>query len=374
MDIPRHLDRLSDDELIASLNRLVAQDNRLDAHVLAHLVEVEQRQLHLRAAFPSLFAYCTELLGFDEGAAYNRITVARLARRFPLVLEMLAAGRHHLAGLRVLGPHLTDQNHAELLEAAAGLTRRQIGELLAARFPRPDEPTRIRKRPTRHDPPAASRQRPLVDTSGHLDGRDAVTSGRADRCSRPACPPRRTPETSRPTTEPLSQDRYKVEFTASARLVDLLERVQALLRHRNPACDLPLVVEQAVELLEAKLLKERFGVGARARAAAGPSTDGPRKTTRHVPVEVRREVFARDGLRCAYIDPDTGRRCAERGVEMQHHRPFALGGDHSADNVSLYCRQHNRYAARQDFGERAIDAAIHKRRLQPSQLALAGLR
>jgi len=76
--------------------------------------------VHLREGYPSLFAYCRDALGTAEGEACNRIEVARTARRFPLVLDMLADGRLHLTAARLLAPHLTSDNHHEVLGAARG--------------------------------------------------------------------------------------------------------------------------------------------------------------------------------------------------------------------------------------------------------------
>jgi hypothetical protein len=66
------------------------------ASVVAHLAELDTRDVHLRQGYPSLFVYCRDAIGMSEGEAYNRIEVARTARRFPVVLEMLADGRLHL--------------------------------------------------------------------------------------------------------------------------------------------------------------------------------------------------------------------------------------------------------------------------------------
>ena len=51
-------------------------------------------------AIRSLFVYCRDALGMSEGEAYNRIEVARAARRFPVVLDMLSDGRVHLTAVR----------------------------------------------------------------------------------------------------------------------------------------------------------------------------------------------------------------------------------------------------------------------------------
>src|SRR6185369_9861614 len=136
-------------ELVAGLARLVQQNNSLTAQVLAHLVELDERRLHLELGFPSLFAYCVEGLGMSEGTAGRRVTAARVCRRFPEVFERIARGELHLCALCTLAPHLTQQNAVELFDASKGKTRRRIEELLAARFPRPDVRQQIRRLPVR---------------------------------------------------------------------------------------------------------------------------------------------------------------------------------------------------------------------------------
>jgi hypothetical protein len=342
---------LTDEQLVVSLRDLLGHNRQLTAAVVMHLAEVEARQLHLAAACSSLFDYCVRVLHLDEAAAYNRIQVARLVRRFPLVLDMLADGRLHLTGARLLGPHLTEGGHRELLEAAQHKSKRAIEELLAERHPKPDAPTVIRKLPT----PKERQASPQLALGG-----EPAREVRAPRPGRPRAPSsaRRASE----VTEPSAPDRYKVQFTASADLVAKIDEVKALLSHREPRCELVTVVELAVELLRAQLLKERFGVGARPRAKEAEPDIG-RVRTRHVPRSVRREVVQRDGLRCAYVDPKTGRRCAETTrLELQHHLPFAWGGQHEVSNTSMYCKSHNGYAAERDFGREHVRAAIEGRR------------
>ena len=71
---------------------------------------------------------------------------------------------------------------------------------------------------------------------------------------------------------------------------------------------------------------------------------------RTIAAAVRREVWLRDGGRCAYVD-DRGQRCLETScLEFHHQEPFALGGATTEDNLELRCRAHNALAAEQDFG------------------------
>jgi hypothetical protein len=79
-------------------------------------------------------------LGFSEGAAYNRIGVARAARHLPAILDALRSGAVHLAGLRVLVPHLDQEDHERLLAEATGKSKREIEEMAARLSPKAPVP------------------------------------------------------------------------------------------------------------------------------------------------------------------------------------------------------------------------------------------
>src|SRR5262245_36060752 len=87
------LQAVPDDELLRRLGELVSQSRRVEAELVAHIGEVDERRLFARFAFPSMFAYCTQALHLSEAEAYRRIRVARAARRFPVLFEMLRDGR-----------------------------------------------------------------------------------------------------------------------------------------------------------------------------------------------------------------------------------------------------------------------------------------
>ena len=68
---------LSDAQLLESLETLCGQGRVVLAGLLAHLVEVEERRLHLEAACPSLYQFCVRKLGMSEDEACRRIHAAR---------------------------------------------------------------------------------------------------------------------------------------------------------------------------------------------------------------------------------------------------------------------------------------------------------
>jgi len=326
---------LSNEELVATLDRLARCESRVTAVVVAHLAELDRRELHTVAGFRSLHEYCTGRLHLSDHEAYLRITAARMARAYPRILELLASGELHLTAVKFLAPCLVrSENPHELIEAARHKTSKQVALLVAQVAPKPDVRDSVRKLPT---PKAAL-------TSSGLFTPGAAQAGAAPAATPPPATPAR-----RPVVAPLSLGRYKVEFTATEALRAKLVLAQELLGRRVGHGDLAAVVDQAVDLLIAKLKKEKYAATTKPR----PRKEAPSSAawdTRNVPAEVRRQVAARDGEQCAYAGPD-GRRCTARtNLEFHHHEPHALGGRTSVENLSIRCRVHNVFEAQRLFG------------------------
>src|SRR4029453_2790681 len=110
-DLLASLRRLSDDELVTRVKDLVCGERVRMVEVVAHIAELDTRDVHFRAGHGSPFAYCPVVLGPPEQEAYNRITVARAARRYPVVLQMLEDGSLNLTTARLLVPHLPADNN-----------------------------------------------------------------------------------------------------------------------------------------------------------------------------------------------------------------------------------------------------------------------
>jgi hypothetical protein len=125
-----------------------------------------------------------------EDAALKQHRVARLALRLPQVLEELRAGTIHLTGLFLLSTHLTEQNAGVLLADARGKSRRQIEELIALRFPRPDVPPRVEPVVPRLRLPRSSSSRACParnpDTLPRARGAKLPASEQATREAQPA--------------------------------------------------------------------------------------------------------------------------------------------------------------------------------------------
>ena len=137
---------LSDRDLLARLDNLAATERETTAEMLAHLAALDLRaSLYLAQGYGSLFDYCTRALHLSEDAACNRTKAVRACQEFPVILDLLFAGKLTLTAVRLLGPHLTLANHEAVLARAAGKGRGDVECLIAEIAPRPDVPTTIRK-------------------------------------------------------------------------------------------------------------------------------------------------------------------------------------------------------------------------------------
>jgi len=308
--------QLTNTELLAEVKRLAQCERETTATLVAHLIEVEKRDLFHAEGCSSMFVYCTEVLRFSEAAAYKRLRAARAARRNPQILEDLASGALNLSSIKLLAPHLDLQSGAELLAASRHKSKREVEKLVRERFPLADVPATVRKLPA----PAS-----------------AVTGEPTPALPAAASPPQ--------VVAPLAPERYKVQFTASEAARLNLRRAQDLLRHRIPNGDIAQLFELALTVLVEQLEKQKFAATDRPRASRGVMAG-----SRVIPAEVKRVVWKRDGGRCAFIG-DNGRRCSETGLlEFHHIEAFGVGGEATIENVALRCRAHNQFEARLEFG------------------------
>jgi 5-methylcytosine-specific restriction endonuclease McrA len=331
---------VTDTALLHQLAAHVATERATTAELLADLGEVDARRLYAPAGYPSMFAYCVGELRLSEDGASKRIHAARAARRFPAVLPRLADGRLHLTAVLLLAPHLAPENAETLLEAATHRSCRQIEELIAQLFPKPDLPALVTAPAAEH----AARHVEQGETehaARHVGGGDVGL-----------WPAHGTPAPSR--IKPLSANGYGLQCTLPTATYQKLRRIQELLGHDAPSTALAEVLDGAFDAYLARLERRNLAATERPRAARGSTNP------RHVPAAVRRAVRARDGGQCTFVSV-TGHRCEARThLELDHVEPVARGGPATVANLRLRCRAHNQLAADEVFGGAFMDGRRHR--------------
>jgi hypothetical protein len=340
-----HASTLDNAALVSALTRLAGHEREATVALIVHLAEFDSRRLYAGLGFPSLWAYCMEVLRLSEDATCNRIETARMARKYPVVLDMLEKGTLSPTTARLLAQRLTDENHEAVLAEASGKSKRQVEEILARRFPQSDVRASVRKVSSSGTVPVAAQEtsppaRALAESGSSMDSPWTSPSSGAPTAAAPALS-----VAPRSIVRPLAPERYEIRFTASADTGDKLRLAQDLLGHAVPSGDLDQVFNRALTVLVDELAKRKFAATERPRPSRGQSDD-----SRNIPAEVKRKVFVRDRGSCAFVSP-SGRRCgSKRFLEFHHIEPYGTGGKPTVDNIQLRCGVHNRYEAELFYG------------------------
>jgi hypothetical protein len=341
MTTTENLADLGDRPLLETAKRLATEERHATVALLRALSEIDSRRLYLGEGCASLFTYCTQVLHLSEGGAYNRIEACRVARRYPVIFDLLEVSALTLTAVRLLAPHLTDDNHRTVLDSAQHKSKREVEQLVAALAPKPDAPTVVRRLAATPAPlsrPSVS----MLDTPTIGDGPASADAARVDASAV------RMPEAR---VSPLAPDRYRLQVTLTGATHDKFRRAQALLRHAVPTGDAAQILDRALSLLVEHLERQRCAKTSRPRASA-PSASG----SRHIAAAVRRHVWQRDCGRCAFVGAEG--RCRETAfLEFHHVEPYAIGGEATAENIELRCRAHNSHEARLFFGAARCERA-----------------
>jgi 5-methylcytosine-specific restriction endonuclease McrA len=231
--------------------------------------------------------------------------------------------------------------------------------LVAELAPQPDVPPSVRKLPARTVPP------PLPAPAA------AATPLAAEPVPATVCSPVALAPTPRPLVQASAPERYRVQFTIGPETHQKLRRVQALLRREIPDGDPGAIFDRALTLLIENVEKTTLAAAERPRPARSirPETDRDvrkgARPSRHIPSDVKRAVWRRDGGQCAFASA-TGQRCTE-GVflEFHHVQPYARKGPATVANISLRCWRHNQYEAALIFGPHGTSTV---REASPSSL------
>lgn len=313
----------TDSALVAEVRKLAGSEREATVLLVSSLAEFDRRRLHLSQGYSSTFDYCRKALGLTEHESLNRIEAARAIRQHPMLLEKFRTGTVSLTAIRLLAPHLTPSNVDTLVASAAGLTTEGIRMLIAKLHPQPPVPSVIRKL---HEPTPA----PLVTTAPPERSAPKPDAPAAERVGPP-------PASRRPIVAPLSEAHYKLQVTISSMARQRLSEIQDLMRHRLPSGDPAAIVEHALEVLHAELLKQKAAQVARPRSAKHASD----AKGRYIPASVKRAVWRRDQGRCVFV-AGGGQKCeSTSGLEFHHLQPYATGGQASATNIELRCHAHN---------------------------------
>jgi hypothetical protein len=313
-----NLKNLSNETLLSQTKLYVQKEREMTLQVLHLLKEVERRRLFASLGYSSLFDYVTRELGYCAASACRRIDAMRLLKELPELEEKIQDGALTLSTVaRAQSFFKKESNHHK-----TSLTLNQKSELMK----------QLENKSTRQV------EKELL----------AIASS----------PETLLQEKVRAVTPTLSE----VKFYATDELLEDLEKLKGLLAHSHPNMTTAELVSYLAQLGLRRLDPARQEVKAKSTPAPNESMRQNRASTdciqtrptrsRYVARPIVRAVWKRDQSRCKWIDPKTGRECGSHyRLQLDHLRPFALGGKSDLNNLRLLCAQHNRYEAERIFGK-----------------------
>ena len=314
---------VTDEALVASLKTLVARERVVVADIIEHLAEVARRKLYITSACTSLFAYCHEVLGYNEDIARPYVTVVYVVLEHPMVLDMLRAGTLNVSGVRLLAPALEGPGAEAKLEAAAGKTRNELERLLVSWKPKELVPSEVKE---------------LVFDNKQERLAWATNERAVETATLDVPPPPRAP-----MPKPLTARHYEVRCTLEEEAHADLMRLRDLTRHIVPDGDVAKVIAYALKVARKAVEKRKLGRSDKPKQLPIDATKTERAPDpgRAPSAQTRREVSERDHDQCTYVSAE-GKRCsATAWIEFDHKIQVAAGGDTRTNNLRLYCRVHN---------------------------------
>jgi hypothetical protein len=292
-----NLKMLSDEVLLSQTKVYVTREREMTILVLHHLKEVERRRLFASLGYSSLFDYTTRELGYCAASACRRIDAMRLLKEMPELEEKIQDGKLSLSTV-ARAQSFFKKEEVELEQ------KKEVMTLLENKSTREVEKELL-----------GFSQAPEV----HLQ------------------------EKIKPVSPTLSE----VRFYADDELLHDLEKLKGLLAHAYPN----MTTKELVAYLAKLGLKKHDPAQQEVKPRATPA---PNESARYVSRPIARQVWKRDLSRCTWMDPKTGRKCGSTyRLQIDHRRPYALGGKTNLQNLRLLCFHHNQLEADKYFGTSA---------------------
>jgi hypothetical protein len=121
---------VQDESLLATIRTLVQDEKKLIKQILEYLEEIETRQLYLDRGFGSMFAFCTDFLGYTPQEAQTRIQAMRLGKAVPEIKNQIESGQISLTVAAKVQGHIVKENKARKQKKESPMTTDQTKKIV----------------------------------------------------------------------------------------------------------------------------------------------------------------------------------------------------------------------------------------------------
>lgn len=298
---------LSEDQLLTQTKSAAQTEQSATFALLEYLCEVDQRRDYASELYSSLFDYLVRGLKYSESQSAERVAAVRLMRQNEEARESIQTGKLTLtsaaqiqrfiqAERKVADKPVSSDRASELIQTCSGKSKREVEKLL---FNVASAPTKI-----------AMLER----------------------------------------TRQVSATELEIKMTLSSKAQAKLARARELIHTETMA----EVFEKALDALikEKEMALGKVQLAEKTKASTQPaksiSTQAQKTDSnlRYIPTQFKRIIYERSKGQCEFINSNRTRCLSKSHLEVDHIKPFALGGKSEVTNLRHLCRNHNQYRAR----------------------------
>jgi hypothetical protein len=325
-------------DLVNEARDLHAQEDGLVLRSIRILFRLER--LNAAGNFLMHHEEFARYLGLTIDQYYKRKRVGQMMHFFPEIEGMLERRETTLTNLVSIAPKLTQANKHILLEGIKGATKKEA-ELLASRVTPngnvldQEETVQITITLTKDELNQLERAREILASHGQNPSHGQVISKALNDLLEKRDPLRRAARAN----ERANKKGQKADTTGTGRAVDQSTFI-ADTDIADTVIDDTDIADTVIDDTEC-------------RGRTGSGTSCPPQHQKHrpaVPARIKHAVYLRDHGQCTFRYSN-GERCPSKSMlEIDHKKPWSLGGDHKVDNLRLLCREHNQLTAQIDLG------------------------
>ncbi len=328
---------LNKQELLQTTEKLVREERRISGEILECLHEIESRFLHAEMGYSSLYEFCVKHLRYSEGSAHRRISAMRVLKNLPTETrksteEKIKTGTITVSNLSLMHSFIkeakkqnlqfNEEQKTALLHQIENQGKREAEKKLYALTPELEQRTEIRFHADQSLLEKLSRVKEITAHSVRGSDMREILHRLADEYLQRHDPEQRANRALSISARDISAH----NTSAGAKAED----------HTSPAtkqCEISKPDENHT--------KKQNSTNS---TNTSESTKTQNSVTRHIPAPLKHLVWIRDRGRCTFKTKT--HTCGSRyGLEFEHLQPFALGGSHTPENLTLRCRTHNQWSA-----------------------------
>jgi hypothetical protein len=312
-----NLKNLTDENLEQRLKKLVKTERKITHLVLQCILEIDQRKLNLKKAYPSLFEFLVQVHGYSPSAAMRRIDGARLMQQIPDVAEQLENGSVNLS-------------QVALLQRADRELKREIGTTI---------PLEIKRHLLAK-----------IENQTQIKTEQLIAQTLNINIS------------TKNKTIHHHNESVTLTVTLTKEQMQILEKAQAALSHAVPEKNLANLVTYLAKKELARREPKSSAVGmttmSEERSAKAENTTAtavkqtPKYPQRKVIPQAVKKHLLQTQPHCTFLDPQTGKVCgSQHFLQVDHIQSVSRNGDNELENLQILCGQHNRYKFRAELYE-----------------------